>query len=88
MQYELLRDKFDNQLTNSSAVDLIESMADGTHTHHASALKFGLREGLSRAKVMPPEPEPAPQFSMFGAGGGGLQSSTPANAKKQGGRFR
>ena len=57
MQYELLSNKFDNQDTNASAMDLIRSMASGTRVHHASALKFGLREGFSRAVVEPTDLE-------------------------------
>ena len=53
MQYELLSNKFDDQDTNASAVDLIRSMASGTRAHHASALKFGLRGGFSRVIVEP-----------------------------------
>ncbi|KAF9785369.1 hypothetical protein BJ322DRAFT_1108808 [Thelephora terrestris] len=55
MQYELLRDKFNNQDTNASAVDLIKSIADGTRAHHGSALKYGLRKGFSRTVPPPPQ---------------------------------
>ena len=52
---------------------LIRSMADGTGTHHAGALKFGLREGFSRKRQAPTGPAPVrpasppieePQFSF------------------------
>jgi hypothetical protein len=47
MQCELLNNKFDDQETTASAVDLIKSMTGGTCTHHAGALKLALREGFS-----------------------------------------
>ena len=89
MQYELLRDKFDNQETNASAVGLIKNMADGTRTHHANAFKFGLREGFSRTKPTSTEPAPAPQPFVFASSN--LQSSnlqSSASARKPAGRFR
>ena len=51
MQRELLSDKFGDHDTNVSAVSSIKNMADGTGTHHADALKFGLREGFSLARA-------------------------------------
>ena len=60
MQYELLRNRFDDHETNAPAANLIKSMADGTRTHHASALKFGLREGFSRTGQATAEPAPPP----------------------------
>ena len=53
VQYELLSDKFDERSTSASAVDLIKSMADGTGSRHADALRFGLREGFSRVRQAP-----------------------------------
>ena len=47
MQYGLLTERFDNPETTASIADLIKSMANGTGTHHADALKLGLREGFS-----------------------------------------
>lgn len=73
MQYELLSEKFGDPETNTSAATLIRSMADGTGTHHAGALKFGLREGFSRKRQAPTGPAPVrpasppieePQFSF------------------------
>jgi hypothetical protein len=49
MQCELLNDKFDDQNTTASAVDLIKNMTGGTGMHQAGALKLGLREGFSFA---------------------------------------
>jgi len=51
MQRELLNDKFGDNDTKASAVSLIKNMAGGTGSHHAGALKFGLREGFSASRV-------------------------------------
>jgi len=56
MQRELLSDKFGDKDTKASAVSLIKNMASGTGAHHAGALKFGLREGFSPARVMGKNP--------------------------------
>ena len=64
MQYELLSDRFANDPdTNASSLDLIKSMAGGTRTHHAGALKFGLREGFSRFKSTPVETVPPSPYA-------------------------
>ena len=49
MQCKLLNDKFNDQDTTASAVDLIKNMTGGTGIHKAGALKLGLREGFSFA---------------------------------------
>ena len=71
MQYELLNKKFNDGDANAPAVDLIKSMADGTGVHRAGALKFGLREGFSRASPKPSEIVNPPPF-------GGVQSTSGA----------
>ena len=71
MQCKLLSEEFNDHDANASAVGLIKSMADGTRTDHADALKFGLREGFFRTWPTHAEPTPA-------------QSSIPA--KKPAGR--
>ena len=66
MQYKLL-DEHDDSKTTAFAVDLIKGMADGTRVHHASALKFGLREGFSLVRpIVLQTQEQAPQIFGFG----------------------
>ena len=60
MHYELLSGMTDERDTDASIVDLIKGMAGGASPHRAGALKFGLREGFSRANPTQPEPVPAP----------------------------
>ena len=79
LQYELLSDKFNGQETNASTADLIKSMADGTRTHHASALKFGLREGFSRTEPALVEKRSETPPGLFG--------TTRQSTKKLTGRF-
>ena len=73
MQYKLLSDDFDDHDTNASAVELIKSMANGTRTDHADALKFGLREGFFRTWPTPVEslkdPPSAPAKKPAGRSG-------------------
>ena len=65
MQRELLGDKFGDRDTNTSAVNLIKNMAGGTGAHHAGALKFGLREGFSPARLAAKK-QAKPSNGMFG----------------------